>query len=174
MGFFGAIPHYLISRVPTLRPPFDPLPNPIAVLRQLSTLQWLQFSCAFAAWTWDSFDFFSVSLTTTQLGKDFGKSTTDITWGITLVLMLRSVGAVIFGIASDRYGRKWPFVVNNLLFVAFELGTGFCKTYKQFLAVRALFGIAMGGLCKSCCKFPLLPSLPLNLAEEIFFRLIGF
>ncbi len=50
------------------------------------------------------------------------------------------------GIASDMYGRKWPFVVNNFLFIALELGTGFCQTYKQFLACRALFGIAMGGL----------------------------
>ena len=39
-----------------------------------------------------------------------------------------------------------PFVINNLLFVVLELGTGFCQTYDQFLAVRALFGIAMGGL----------------------------
>lgn len=60
--------------------------------------------------------------------------------------MLRSVGAITFGIASDRYGRKWPFVVNQLLFVAIELGGGFCQTYKQFLACRAIFGIAMGGL----------------------------
>ena len=50
------------------------------------------------------------------------------------------------GIAADRYGRKWPFVVNNILFIILELGTGFCNTYKQFLACRALFGIAMGGL----------------------------
>lgn len=71
---------------------------------------------------------------------------TDITWGITLVLMLRSVGAVIFGIAGDMWGRKWPFIVNNVLFIALELGTGFCQTYRQFLACRALFGIAMGGL----------------------------
>jgi MFS transporter, SHS family, lactate transporter len=60
--------------------------------------------------------------------------------------MLRSVGAIIFGIASDRYGRNWPFIVNNVLFIALELGTGFCRTYREFLAVRALFGIAMGGL----------------------------
>lgn len=71
---------------------------------------------------------------------------TDITWGITLVLMLRSVGSVLFGIAADRWGRKWPFIVNNILFIVLELGTGFCNTYKQFLACRALFGIAMGGL----------------------------
>jgi MFS transporter, SHS family, lactate transporter len=60
--------------------------------------------------------------------------------------MFRSVGSILFGIAADRYGRKWPFVFNNVLFIILELGTGFCKTYKQFLAVRALFGIAMGGL----------------------------
>jgi MFS transporter, SHS family, lactate transporter len=65
---------------------------------------------------------------------------------IMIVLMFRSVGSITFGIAADRYGRKWPFIVNNLLFIALELGTGFCQTYKQFLAVRALFGIAMGGL----------------------------
>lgn len=69
-----------------------------------------------------------------------------MTLGITLVLMFRLVGAVIFGIAADRYGRKWPFVINNILFIVLELGTGFCQTYRQFLACRALFGVAMGGL----------------------------
>lgn len=47
--------------------------------------------------------------------------------------MLRSVGAILFGIASDRYGRKWPFIVNNIMFIVLELGTGFCTTYEQFL-----------------------------------------
>ncbi|KAM7183100.1 sugar transporter family protein [Rhypophila sp. PSN 637] len=60
--------------------------------------------------------------------------------------MFRSVGSVLFGIASDRYGRKWPFIVNNILFIVLELGTGFSNTYGQFLACRALFGVAMGGL----------------------------
>lgn len=85
-------------------------------------------------------------MTISSLAKEFDKNISDITWGLTLVLMLRSVGSTIFGIASDRYGRKWPFVINNVLFIVLELATGFCKTYKQFLAVRALFGIAMGGL----------------------------
>lgn len=52
----------------------------------------------------------------------------------------------MFGIASDRYGRKWPYVVNMILFIVLELGAGFSQTYSQFLACRALFGIAMGGL----------------------------
>jgi SHS family lactate transporter-like MFS transporter len=85
-------------------------------------------------------------LTVSDLADTFHKTTTEITWGITLVLMFRSVGATIFGLAADRYGRKWPFIINNVLFIALEMGTGFCNTYQQFLACRALFGVAMGGL----------------------------
>ncbi|KAM3423520.1 hypothetical protein BST61_g948 [Cercospora zeina] len=137
---------YLATRFSTLKPPMERLENPIKLLRLLNGKQWLFFLCSFIAWTWDAFDFFTVSLTVSDLAEQFDKSKKDITWGITLVLMFRSVGAIIFGLAADRYGRKWPFVVNNLLFIALEIGTGFCNTYDQFLAVRALFGIAMGGL----------------------------
>ncbi|KAN0069063.1 Major facilitator superfamily domain containing protein [Elaphomyces granulatus] len=137
---------YLSTRLSTLRPPMNPAPNPIKALTLLNRQQWMFFLIAFLGWTWDAFDFFSVSISVTPLAKYFGKEASDITWGITLVLMLRSVGAITFGIASDRWGRKWPFVLNNVLFIALELGTGFCSTYEQFLACRALFGIAMGGL----------------------------
>lgn len=60
--------------------------------------------------------------------------------------MLRSVGSIIFGLVADRYGRKWPYIANNVLFIIFELATGFCSTYKQFIGCRCLFGIAMGGM----------------------------
>lgn len=137
---------YVATRFSTLKPPMAKVPNPIRLLRLLNFQQWMFFLVAFCAWTWDAFDFFTVSLTVEDLAESFGKTKTDITWGITLVLMLRSVGSIIFGLAADRYGRKWPFIINNLLFIVLELGTGFCSTYESFLGVRALFGIAMGGL----------------------------
>ncbi|KAI0127185.1 carboxylic acid transporter protein-like protein [Xylariales sp. AK1849] len=137
---------YLATRVSTLKPVMAKAPNPIKIVRSLNRQQWAFFFIAFFAWTWDAFDFFTVSLTVTDLAETFEKTKTDITWGITLVLMFRSVGSILFGIAADRYGRKWPFIVNNVLFIVLELGTGFCQTYQQFLACRALFGIAMGGL----------------------------
>jgi SHS family lactate transporter-like MFS transporter len=141
-----SVGRYAATRITTLKPAHDKVPNPITLLRMLNLQQWLFFLVAFFAWTWDAFDFFTVSLTVTDLAKSFDKTKADITWGITLVLMLRSVGSIIFGLAADRYGRKWPFIVNNILFIVLELGTGFCQTYEQFLGVRALFGIAMGGL----------------------------
>ncbi|KAG9040567.1 hypothetical protein FS842_002986, partial [Serendipita sp. 407] len=140
------VKEYLSTRISTLKPPMHRPPNPIKVLGSLSKMNWMMFLLAFLGWTWDAFDFFTVSLTVTELAEEFGKSKTDITWGITLVLMLRSVGSIVFGLAADRYGRKWPWVINNLLFIIFELATGFCNTYEQFLGVRACFGIAMGGL----------------------------
>ncbi|PWW73976.1 MFS general substrate transporter [Tuber magnatum] len=141
---------YAATRISTLKPPGNIPPNPITVLRQLNWRQWQFFLVAFAGWTWDAFDFFTVSLTITSLAKAFHKSKADITWGITLVLMLRSVGAISFGIAADKWGGKWPFIINNVLFIVLELATGFCNTYEQFLGVRALFGIAMGGLYGNC------------------------
>jgi SHS family lactate transporter-like MFS transporter len=47
---------------------------------------------------------------------------------------------------SDRFGRKWPLVANLLLCSVVQLGTSFVQTFNQFLAVRTLFGIAMGGI----------------------------
>ena len=156
-----SIGRYLATRFSTLKPPMAKAPNPFRLLLMLNRQQWLffwvgsevlnlwldtdrVFQVAFLAWTWDAYDFFTVSLTVQDLATTFKRSNADITWGITLVLMLRSVGAIIFGIAADRYGRKWPFIINNVLFIILELATGFTQTYKQFLGVRALYGIAMG------------------------------
>lgn len=137
---------YARTRFTSLKPRMAKVANPFKVLGLLNKRQWLQFLVAFVAWTWDAFDFFTVSMTVSDLAKEFGKTKTDITWGITVTLMLRSIGAISFGIAADRYGRKWPFVVNNILFIVLELLTGFTNTFTQFIWVRGFYGIAMGGI----------------------------
>lgn len=47
---------------------------------------------------------------------------------------------------SDRFGRKWPLVANLVLVAVLELGAGFVQTFQQFLVLRSLFGIGMGGI----------------------------
>lgn len=61
-------------------------PNPLKLIRLLNLHQWLFFLVAFLAWTWDAFDFFTVSLTVEELAEEFDKAPSQITWGITLVL----------------------------------------------------------------------------------------
>ena len=92
-----SVARYCATRVPTLKPPMTKAENPFKLLGLLNTQQWLFFGVAFFGWTWDAFDFFTVSLTVSDLAADFGKTNQEITWGITLVLMLRSIGAVLFG-----------------------------------------------------------------------------
>ncbi|KAI0662178.1 MFS general substrate transporter [Cubamyces menziesii] len=118
----------------------------LEALASLTWVQWGHFWSGWLAWSCDAIDFFSVSLSVTRLQDQFGRSTHDITTAITLTLLFRSAGAVIFGVLSDRYGRKWPLVFNLLLISVLELGSGFVETFHAFLGVRSLFGIAMGGV----------------------------
>ncbi|CAF4661764.1 unnamed protein product [Rotaria sp. Silwood1] len=143
---FNELRHRFTSLVPPLIVP----ENPITLLRMLNRQQIAFFLVALLAWTFDAFDFFSVTLTVIEISTTYNKLPSDITWGITVTLMLRSIGAIIFGIAGDRFGRKWPFIVNIVFYAIVEICTGFCSTYAQFIGVRALFGIAMGGIYGNC------------------------
>ncbi|ORY30339.1 major facilitator superfamily domain-containing protein [Naematelia encephala] len=120
--------------------------NPFKLLAMVSFKAWLMFFSGWFAWTCDGYDYFAVSLTVKLLAEQFGKDTKDITTAITLTLLFRSLGALIFGVLADRFGRKWVLVGNLILIAIFELGSGFVNTYSQFLAVRSLFGVAMGGI----------------------------
>lgn len=97
---------YLATRLPTLKPPMNKAPNPFRLVRLLNKQQWLFFLVGFLGWTWDAFDFFTVSLTVSDLAETFEKSNADITWGITLVLMFRSVGSVVFGTLPSKVWLK--------------------------------------------------------------------
>lgn len=120
--------------------------NPFSLFAQLSWRDWLFFLVGLAAWTADAFDFHALSIQTKKLADYYGRSKTDITTAITLTLLLRSVGAAIFGVLGDKYGRKWPMVANMIVLGLLQIATIYSETFQQFLAVRALFGLFMGGV----------------------------
>lgn len=149
-----SVKKYIVTRIPTL---FDvpirhesrrwwEVLNPIPGLKEMNSLDWNFYGLGFFAWTVDAMDFFCVGSSATNIAATLNVTTTQITWGITLVLMLRSVGAIIFGLLSDYYGRKYPYMVICALFIVVEIGTGFVQTYSQFLGVRAIFGVLMGAM----------------------------
>lgn len=93
-------------------PPFK---NPFSLFALLTAKQWLYFLVGFYAWTADAFDFHALSIQTTKLADYYDRTKTDITTAITLTLLLRSVGAAVFGLLGDRYGRKWPMIFNMII-----------------------------------------------------------
>lgn len=96
-------------------------------------------------WTLDAFDFFLVSFCLTAIAKEFHKSDAAIALSITITLAFRPVGAFLFGLLADRYGRRLPLMIDLIFYAAVEVATGFAPTYTSFLILRALFGIGMGG-----------------------------
>ncbi|KAJ2452594.1 Carboxylic acid transporter [Coemansia sp. RSA 2336] len=124
--------------------PQSKLENPLRLLK-LTHRQAFTFSVACLGWMVDSLDFFCVTMTTTELATSFGKEPSDITSAITVTLMLRPVGALLFGIIADRYGRRIPLIVNLSLFTVVELASGFAQNLAMFIGLRAVYGILMGG-----------------------------
>jgi len=102
-------------------------------------------TAGFLGWTLDAFDFFLVVMTLTAIAKDFGRSDADIAFSLTLTLAFRPVGAFIFGLMADRYGRRIPLMADLVFYSVIEVLSGLAPNYATFLLLRALFGIGMGG-----------------------------
>jgi MFS transporter, SHS family, lactate transporter len=99
----------------------------------------------FLGWTLDAFDFFLVVIALPAIAKDFGVSEPEIAFSLTLTLMFRPVGAFIFGLLADRYGRRIPMIIDLVFYSVVEVATAFSPNLTVFLILRALFGIGMGG-----------------------------
>src|SRR5437764_4493555 len=99
----------------------------------------------FLGWTLDAFDFFLVVFTLTAIAKDFGKTDAELALTLTVTLAFRPVGAFIFGLLADRYGRRLPLMIDLVFYSIIEVLSGLAPNYATFMVLRALFGIGMGG-----------------------------
>jgi len=100
---------------------------------------------SFLGWTLDAFDFFIVVMVLTEIAKDFRQSNADLAFTLSVTLAFRPVGAFIFGLLADRYGRRTPLMIDVVFYSAIEIASGLAPNYTTFLILRALFGIGMGG-----------------------------
>lgn len=106
---------------------------------------WAALTASFLGWTLDAFDFFLVAFCLTAIGREFHQPDKAVALSITLTLAFRPVGAFIFGLIADRYGRRLPLMIDLVFYSAVEIATGFSPNFTTFLILRALFGIGMGG-----------------------------
>lgn len=106
---------------------------------------WPALAASFLGWSLDAFDFFLVVFCLTAIGAEFHKSDKEIALSITLTLAFRPIGAFLFGLMADRYGRRLPLMIDLVFYSIVEVATGFSPNFTTFLVLRALFGIGMGG-----------------------------
>ena len=102
-------------------------------------------TASFLGWTLDAFDYFVVVFLIDTLAGAFHVQKSAIVWTLTATLVMRPLGAIIFGLLADRYGRRIPLMANVVFFSFVELLCGFAPSYTVFLVLRVLYGIGMGG-----------------------------
>lgn len=105
----------------------------------------------FLGWTLDAFDFFILTLILEDLAHAFfpgvplEQSRPKIALAITMTLVMRPIGAIIFGLMADRFGRRIPLMLNVVFYAVISILCGFAHSYSMFIGLRMLFGIGMGG-----------------------------
>jgi SHS family lactate transporter-like MFS transporter len=117
----------------------------VQLFRSLDRNQRNTFLACFLGWSLDAFDFFLLTFVIVPMARDFGTSIAELTYAITLTLAMRPVGAFIFGLLGDRFGRRIPLMVDIIFYSLMELLTAFSPNYTWLLIFRALYGIGMGG-----------------------------
>ena len=113
--------------------------------RRLSRSQRHTFAAAFLGWTMDSLDFFLLVFCAKAIATEFRTEPSAVMGAIFLTQAFRPVGAIVFGMLADRFGRRPVLMVNILSFSVIELACGFAPSLGALLVLRALFGLAMGG-----------------------------
>ena len=117
----------------------------LRLFKSLSRVQRNTFIACFLGWTLDALDFFLLTFVLTPVAHDFGRTIEQVTFAITVTLMMRPLGAFIFGWLGDRFGRRVPLMIDIVFYSVVELLTAFAPNFGTFLLLRALFGIGMGG-----------------------------
>jgi SHS family lactate transporter-like MFS transporter len=117
----------------------------VSDLRRLTHAQRHTFMAAFLGWTLDSLDFFLLIFCVKAIAADFHAKPSAVMGAVFLTQAFRPVGAVVFGLLADRFGRKPVLMINILSFSVIELACAFAPSLGVLLVLRALFGIAMGG-----------------------------
>jgi SHS family lactate transporter-like MFS transporter len=113
--------------------------------RRLTPAQRHTFLAAFLGWTMDSLDFFLLVFCVKAIAAEFHTQPSAVMGAVFMTQAFRPVGALLFGVLADRYGRRPVLMMNILSFSVIELACGFAPSLAVLLGLRALFGLAMGG-----------------------------
>jgi MFS transporter, SHS family, lactate transporter len=113
--------------------------------RRLNSVQRNVFIACFLGWSLDAFDFFILVFCVSAIATQFQARVSAVAEAIFFTLAMRPVGAFLFGMIADRYGRRPALMIDIIAYSFFELASAFAPSLKIFLIMRACFGVAMGG-----------------------------
>jgi MFS family permease len=114
--------------------------------REVTPTQWKAFVGAYMGWVLDGFDFTILTFLLVDIQRSFTVDKALAGALGTITLIFRVAGGIGAGTAADRWGRKGPLMFSILWYSLFSFLGGFSTSYRMLFAIRALFGIGMGGV----------------------------
>jgi SHS family lactate transporter-like MFS transporter len=103
------------------------------------------FLAAYLGWTMDAFDYFLVVLVYADIAKEFHVSLDKMAFITTMTLIMRPVGAFVFGLWADRVGRRVPLMVDVVFYSVVGFICAFAPNFTVLMILRMLYGLGMGG-----------------------------
>jgi len=103
------------------------------------------FVAALLGWTMDAFDYFIVVLVYADIARTFHHSKAEVAFVTTATLVMRPIGALIFGLWADRVGRRLPLMVDVIFYSTVGFLCAFAPNFTVLVILRLLYGIGMGG-----------------------------
>src|SRR5204862_8329858 len=102
-------------------------------------------AASYLGWTLDAFDFLLITYVAKDIAAEFGTNAKALGFIITATLVMRPLGAFIFGRLADRFGRRPILMLDVALYSLLAFASAFAPNLATFLVLRCLFGVAMGG-----------------------------
>jgi len=113
--------------------------------RALNSSQKRAYTACFLGWTLDAFDFFLLTFCLDAIAATFHVTLVTAAKAIFWTLLMRPVGALVFGALAEKFGRRPTLMINVVSYSLFVMASALAPTFGWFLVMRALFGVAMGG-----------------------------
>jgi hypothetical protein len=122
-----------------------------ATALHMKPFQGLIWFTGWSAWTLASLQFYLLPFTLSNIATYLHVEQSKISEVNTYTMLSRSLGAIVFGVLSDQYGRKIPLLIDLVFLGVLTLASGFIHTYAQLIGVRFLFGKSMP--CSLHCRY---------------------
>jgi MFS family permease len=111
----------------------------------LSPVHYRILGMSWAGWVFDFYDLILFTFLLIPIAKEYGFSNLQMSYVLGATLAATAIGGVIFGILSDRYGRR---PVLQWTIVTYSIGTflsGLAGSFWLLMIFRIITGLGVGG-----------------------------
>lgn len=107
---------------------------------------WMIFALCAAGFVFDALDFQIMALVAPAMAKQWNVRPTEMGYVLSATAVGMLLGSYLFGMISDRIGRRLSFQATIAIFAAFCGLSAFAQNIEQLAILRFLTGIGIGGL----------------------------